>query len=441
MQAYELLVQVLSAAAGPAMFVATAAALGFGKGVQDRRGGRVGSIAIGIALILAGSWVIDSLLQPWDRYVASLALVIAVGVGYALLAVKGSPLAKITMFVTCTFALFFSRSTITAAFEYLQSSGTMEQSETTLPFYAALFASYLLVAVLFARHPLRGTQAIPAHVWTLLIWAPIIIAIISQVQTYLYGSGKTSAANLSNVLFSLLGLVAILLIYAMAQTVTAAFRDIMDRDAMNQRMQLTLDHVERSAAVTEQVRRDKHEMKNILFYLQSLAKFQQWEELEAFLDAEQRHFDLMEEYHTGNPLIDYLLTQKAAELRADGIRVCFEVVIPPDLPFDAKDLLGLLSNLLDNAAEASHNEPVGEAEVQLSMRVARGYLSIKVSNRCSTDVLARNPRLRTTKLNRRDHGVGLRVVRSITDRYDGSFSTAMDCGYFVAHALLAMPAE
>ena len=439
MQAYGLLAQALAAAAGPAMFVATAAALGFGKGVQERRGGHVGSIVIGTALILAGSRAIESLMQPWSRYAASLVLICAVGVGYALLVAKGNPLAKITMFVTCTFALFFSRSTITAAFEYLQSSGAMEQSETTLPFYAALYASYALISLLFARHPLKGTAAIPAHVWTLLIWSPITIAIISQLQTYLYGSGKTSSATLSNVLFSLLGLVAILLIYAMAQTVSAAFRDVMDRDAMNQRLQLTLDHVERSAAVTEQVRRDKHEMKNILFYLQSLAKFKQWEELESFLDAEQRHFDLMEEYHTGNPLMDYLLTQKAAELRAGGIRVCFEVVVPPELPFEEKDLLGLLSNLLDNAAEASHAEPVGEAEVQLSMRVARGFLSIKVSNRCSTDVLAKNPRLRTTKRNRRDHGVGLRVVRSVTERYDGSFSTTMDCGYFVAHALLAMP--
>lgn len=181
-------------------------------------------------------------------------------------------------------------------------------------------------------------------------------------------------------------------------------------------------------------------MKNVLFYLQSLARARIYDELEAFLDEElDQHFAQLEEFHTGNDLLDYLLTQKAGEAREAGIKTCFDVIVPAGLAIEGRDLCGLLANLLDNAIEASGSEQ--EPEIRLSMRTSRGYLSVVVSNRCSTDVLRANPLLRTTKGSAEERGIGLRVVRSITSKYDGSFSTEMVDGRFVATALLAVAYE
>ena len=53
---------------------------------------------------------------------------------------------------------------------------------------------------------------------------------------------------------------------------------------LNQRQALQLEHLERSAALVEQLRRDKHEMKNLFFYLQAELQLKKYDDLETFVE-------------------------------------------------------------------------------------------------------------------------------------------------------------
>ena len=71
--------------------------------------------------------------------------------------------------------------------------------------------------------------------------------------------------------------------------------------------------------MVEQIRRDKHEMKNVYFYIQSLIKSGELDELEKFVDTKLvPRYDRLEEFNTGNQMLDYLLTQKINEARDLG---------------------------------------------------------------------------------------------------------------------------
>lgn len=123
---------------------------------------------------------------------------------------------------------------------------------------------------------------------------------------------------------------------------------------MNQKLELQLNHMERSIGMVEQIRRDKHEMKNVYFYIQSLLKSGQIDELEEFVDEKLVHrFDAYEEFRTGNEILDFLLTQKVSEAREYQIHVMTNVLLPSALSIEENDLCGLLLNLLDNAIDAS----------------------------------------------------------------------------------------
>ena len=176
-------------------------------------------------------------------------------------------------------------------------------------------------------------------------------------------------------------------------------------------------------------------MKNVYFYIQSLIKSGELDELEKFVDTKLvPRYDRLEEFNTGNQMLDYLLTQKINEARDLAIHTYADVRIPSDLPVEDSDLSGLLLNLLDNAIDASRD--VKNADIQINIGILKSYLSIQIKNRTNENVLANNPELHTSKTDKTCHGYGLKIVRSIVDKYNGIINIQMEGGYFCIRVML-----
>lgn len=217
-----------------------------------------------------------------------------------------------------------------------------------------------------------------------------------------------------------------------------AYEKYSESSSIAQRMALQLDHVERSAAMIEQIRSDRHELKNIFFYLNSLSEAGKYDEIREFCEDHLTHrYDRLEEFNTGNEILDYLLTQKVSEAREANIHVMADVLLPPALPIVDIDLCSLLMNLLDNAIDASKKEERGD--IQILMNIKKNYLSLTVRNKSSQDILKNNPSLRTSKDDFANHGIGTRVIRSICKKYNGMVDYRMENGYFVADVMLELP--
>lgn len=430
--------EVLSLFASTMMFAATAAALAFGLGVRRLPLGRPALLVACVVAYSACALAAEAAVPTEATYPVSIGLLFAASAAFALALTEGAVLARLVTVVSCVFSMIAARSVITEVFDGFLGGLFASSELSSLSFYLSLYGACAALAAFFTRFPLKPAVLLPVPYWLALLSVPAATAFLQQVQTYFHAR---DASDLSvSLLFPLLALVSVVSSYAMSHVISNAYESLMEKNAVNQQLSLTLDHVRHSKVVAEQVRRDKHELKNILFYLQSLARARLYDELEDFLEVEvSEHFAQLEEFHTGNDLLDYLLTQKAADAREAGIKTCFDVIAPVGIPVEGRDLCGLLLNLLDNAIEASGAE--SDPEIRLRMRSSHGYLSIKVSNRCSKNVLALNPHLLTTKGNASEHGIGLRVVRSITEKYDGSFSAEMVNGSFVAMALLCLPVD
>lgn len=209
---------------------------------------------------------------------------------------------------------------------------------------------------------------------------------------------------------------------------------------MNTRLNAQVEQFERSRAAIDQFRKERHEMKNTYFYIDALVKQHDYETLEHYLDTEL-NFRLteMEEINTGNPTLDLVLTQKIGEARRKRITVTTHLVVPPNLPFKDQDLCALTLNLLDNAIDASLKEAEGGRELHIEVRQTKGFLQITISNRSSHNVLTENQLLRTTKQDNRYHGIGLRVVRSIVNQYDGIIDMQYQDGFVVVSILMPFP--
>ena len=142
---------------------------------------------------------------------------------------------------------------------------------------------------------------------------------------------------------------------------------------------------------------------------------------------------------TGNEALDTILTEKGLTCSGEGI-VLTVMADGAALSFMAPaDIYALFGNALDNAIEAVRQVDNPERRaISLSVRRQRRMVAVSVEN-CSTGEvnLAPDGLPATTKGDRRNHGFGIRSMRSIAARYGGSLTAGVQGGVFYLNVLLA----
>mgnify|MGYP000523832960 CR=1 FL=1 len=118
--------------------------------------------------------------------------------------------------------------------------------------------------------------------------------------------------------------------------------------------------------------------------------------------------------NTHHPILDALFNTKAAEATQKKISIDFEVNDLSNLPFDASDIVVLLSNLLDNAIEACQQYDKGDKAIHV-MAVAQQDFFVSVRN-TSEPVVIINGSIPTTKPEPQMHGFGLANIRLILEK-------------------------
>lgn len=136
--------------------------------------------------------------------------------------------------------------------------------------------------------------------------------------------------------------------------------------------------------------------------------------------------------YTGNPILDILLTDKAAAMAEKAIK--FEIKVNNvDLNFiQAIDATTIFGNLLDNAIEACE-ELKSNKTIFVSIRGYREMVSIRIENSCKA-VKWKNGLLVSSKGTNR--GIGLLNVRQSIEKYDGNMKLKNENGKFIVNIIL-----
>lgn len=98
------------------------------------------------------------------------------------------------------------------------------------------------------------------------------------------------------------------------------------------------------------------------------------------------------------------------------------------------DISVLLSNLLDNAIIGCDGS--ANPEIELSVRSKKSLACIIVRNSISESVLKNNPSLSTSKSDRSVHGFGIKSIRNIARKYEGSVEFKEENGKFLVEIWL-----
>lgn len=138
--------------------------------------------------------------------------------------------------------------------------------------------------------------------------------------------------------------------------------------------------------------------------------------------------------NTGNLYIDSIINYKAESAAELGIEFVVEASAPKDGELNAEDLSICLGNLLDNAIEAVAVFQ-GEKVIRVRLRADKGNLFINVTNPYRMVKKEKGIYL-SHKADSGDHGLGLMIVRQITDKYKGQMKIQDENGEFDVAVLL-----
>lgn len=176
----------------------------------------------------------------------------------------------------------------------------------------------------------------------------------------------------------------------------------------------------------ETLRQFRHDIKNRIIAMQQMLEDREISQaLEYTQQIATRLNHTISYSETGNLAIDSIINYKLTLAAQKGIRATTNIAIPNTLDVDNDDIVIILGNLLDNAIEA--NEHLEENKyINLTMKFSAGCLAMQTKNSFDSIVHDNNGSLTSRKDDKIMHGIGMKSIQTVVDRYNGYFSYEYD---------------
>ena len=192
----------------------------------------------------------------------------------------------------------------------------------------------------------------------------------------------------------------------------------------------------------EKIKALRHDIKHHLSELMLLANKHDVAEIQKYIDEMNSFLKNPNEIvSSGNLEIDsvlnFMLQKAEKELKTVDIKVML-----PEKVRHSFDINVMLGNLLENAIKAA-----GKTEnkyLSVHIKLKRGILKVKIENSFESACILRKEQnrkdtiLKTTKPFTKQHGIGLKNVKKIVEKYNGTMAVTAQKGIFCVNLLLYM---
>ena len=190
------------------------------------------------------------------------------------------------------------------------------------------------------------------------------------------------------------------------------------------RLTRQIEHYNELYSAEQKIRRTGHDLKNNLSTISGLINSRHLSDAQEFIEKIQSGITISERViNTGIPAIDAILCAKIDEAAEKNIDVKYNMFLKEELCAEQFDIVTILANALDNAIEAVAKSENINTDINVKIVGTGGYLSILVENHTSAIV---ENHFETTKIDKTNHGFGMKQMRDVAEKYDGSFSADFD---------------
>lgn len=187
----------------------------------------------------------------------------------------------------------------------------------------------------------------------------------------------------------------------------------------------------------ELINQKTHDLKHQVAAIREIADEEQKEKYISEVEKSVRIYGSI--IHTGNEVLDTILTDKSLYCEANGIQInC--VVDGSKLAFiDSVDLYTILGNAIDNAIEAVNQfEEKDKRLIDIFIYNNKGFLVINIVNPIKEDLKFKEGLPVSIKPKDGYHGYGLKSIKHNVKKYDGHTSVSIENECFVLKIVIPL---
>lgn len=280
---------------------------------------------------------------------------------------------------------------------------------------------------------------LPYTMWFPLLAIPIIsilgVAYISYLATH--SSLSIEDSNMLQFPLLLMCLLVNIIVFYLYGKLSELVQKRVQSALFEQQLHLQEEHYQALISAHEQIRSIRHDMKNHLEAISLLAAEHKDREIGEYLNEITSQIRLSDDtIFTGNSGIDAILNLKMNEAAVKRISVSNSILVPHNLSISFSDAVVVLGNIFDNAIEACERDHVKEPYICFKMQYVDSMLFIEIKNSIDHTPEAGKYLLSSRKDDAFYHGLGLKNVRHIIEKYSGTMNIDIQDNCFVNKIVL-----
>ena len=185
----------------------------------------------------------------------------------------------------------------------------------------------------------------------------------------------------------------------------------------------------------EEVRQARHDMRHQLNQISALAETGDLERLKSYLEKNISRIPDLGIHFCENHAADSVIGYYCALAKREGIPFYAKLDLPQTLPVDEINMCLVLSNLLENALEASIRTAPDRRQIKITAYLHAGrLLLIEVENAYDGEIREKDGVFQSSK--RKGNGVGIQSIQHIAEKSGGASTFTYQNGAFSAKVML-----
>ena len=268
-----------------------------------------------------------------------------------------------------------------------------------------------------------------------IFWLPLItIPIISILITLLLLISKNINVYLVIFLCVLLVIINIML-FILYDFLIQYIKHKLNKDILEKENEFNLKQLNIIKTNYEILEEFRHDFKNHIIHINKCAINSNLNEIINYTNNLLDKTKINDNFNvnTGNLVIDSLLSFKFQEI------LKYDIKIPYDLNINSVDLICILGNLIDNVIEANLMlNNVKDRYANINIKYIEKNLLINLENSFKEVKFDINKNLKTIKKDKTKHGLGLKNIKKIVDKYNGNMEINIKDNKFITKIALIL---
>lgn len=286
----------------------------------------------------------------------------------------------------------------------------------------ALSSKFILVVfvVLTAIGFKKTNETAPKWYWLLfniitISFFGITIATARIYPTLIYSPGSMIAYLIMAIFFLIISYIVVYFFNKIChfyQEEKVFYAQELNQQALDEEIKLQQNMIEETNKI-------RHDMKNTMGAISTLVELKEYDDLSDLVKNWTNNINSVTvTNYTKYPIFNAILNIKVKMCKENNIELILNISPSLNIKIEMQDMLSLISNLFDNAIEATAQ--LKEEERYIKFDVFNRKEMVVISCRNSFLFTGRDSILKTKKENKRLHGYGLKIINSIVEKVNGT---------------------